>query len=186
MPTFHLFPHPATSTDAVSSIDVALTRLSGKRLGLNFSVRGDLDHILWPFGDRSKREDDLWRHTCFEAFVRGGGLAYYELNLATSHRWAAYRFDSYRDGMREEHAIPDPHIRVRRPEPGRVLTLEATLDLGRVSDFPDWEEWRLGLSAVIEERNGCISYWALAHSEGPPDFHHDACFAASLPPIAHG
>ena len=35
----------------------------------------------------------------------------------------------------------------------------------------------LGLSAILEEEDGTISYWALAHGAGRPDFHHPACFA---------
>ena len=43
--------------------------------------------------------------------------------------------------------------------------------------------WRLGLSAVLEERDGTKSYWALAHPPGDtPDFHHEDCFAAQLAP----
>jgi hypothetical protein len=41
----------------------------------------------------------------------------------------------------------------------------------------------LGLSAVIEEKDGTKSYWALAHPPGDkPDFHHLDCFAVELPP----
>jgi hypothetical protein len=40
--------------------------------------------------------------------------------------------------------------------------------------------WRLGLSAVIEETNGTISYWAVAHPPGKADFHHSDCFALEL------
>jgi hypothetical protein len=39
----------------------------------------------------------------------------------------------------------------------------------------------LGLSAVIEEKDGTKSYWALAHPPGKPDFHHKDCFALTLP-----
>ena len=39
----------------------------------------------------------------------------------------------------------------------------------------------LALSSVIEELDGTKSYWALAHPPGQPDFHHPACFAATLP-----
>ena len=38
----------------------------------------------------------------------------------------------------------------------------------------------LGLSAVIEDKAGEISYWALAHPEGAPDFHHGDCFALQI------
>ena len=44
-------------------------------------------------------------------------------------------------------------------------------------------DWRLGLSAVIEEKDGGTSWWALAHPPGKPDFHHDDCFAARLAAI---
>jgi hypothetical protein len=39
---------------------------------------------------------------------------------------------------------------------------------------------RLGLSAVIEENDGTISYWALKHLPGKPDFHHPDSFALEL------
>ena len=42
--------------------------------------------------------------------------------------------------------------------------------------------WALGLSAILEEKDGTKSYWALAHPPGDkPDFHAADCFAASLP-----
>jgi hypothetical protein len=47
---------------------------------------------------------------------------------------------------------------------------------------PPGASWRLGLSAVIEETSGRISYWALAHPPGKADFHHSDCFAHELPP----
>ena len=41
---------------------------------------------------------------------------------------------------------------------------------------------QLGLSAVLEEKDGTKSYWALAHPPGDkPDFHDPDCFAAQLP-----
>jgi hypothetical protein len=41
----------------------------------------------------------------------------------------------------------------------------------------------VGLSAVIEEADGTISYWAVAHPDGKADFHHRDCFALMLPPV---
>jgi len=40
---------------------------------------------------------------------------------------------------------------------------------------------RLALSAVIEEERGRLSYWALRHPPGKPDFHHPDAFALALP-----
>ncbi len=38
----------------------------------------------------------------------------------------------------------------------------------------------LGLSVVIEEESGALSYWALRHAPGKPDFHHASAFALEL------
>ena len=35
--------------------------------------------------------------------------------------------------------------------------------------------------AVLEEKDGTKSYWALAHAADKPDFHHPDCFVAKLP-----
>ena len=56
--------------------------------------------------------------------------------------------------------------------------------LGGTIAVPADAQWQLGLSAVIEERDGAKSFWAMAHPEGAPDFHHRSCFAATLSPIA--
>ena len=37
------------------------------------------------------------------------------------------------------------------------------------------------LSAVLEEKDGTKSYWALAHGGDKPDFHDPGCFVARLP-----
>jgi len=39
---------------------------------------------------------------------------------------------------------------------------------------------RVALSAVIEAPDGALSYWALRHAPGKPDFHHAEAFALSL------
>ena len=97
------------------------------------------------------RADELWRHTCFEAFIRpGSNPAYFEFNFAPSAQWAAYEFDGYRSGMRAaESAAPRIDTRIG---PTR-LSLQATLELRALPPGP----WRLGLSAVIEEANGWLS-----------------------------
>jgi len=40
--------------------------------------------------------------------------------------------------------------------------------------------WRLSLSAVIEQADGRLSYWALAHPPGKPDFHRADCFTCEI------
>jgi hypothetical protein len=46
----------------------------------------------------------------------------------------------------------------------------------RIADGP----LKIGLCAVIEEKGGTLSYWALRHPPGKPDFHHRRGFALEL------
>ena len=122
----------------------------------------------------AERADELWRHTCFEAFVRPStGPAYYEFNFSPSTQWAAYQFSSYRSGMRVATEIAAPRIEVRST--AEFYTFQASLALDGLSS-----PLHLGLSAVLEETNGRKSYWALAHPPGKADFHHADCFALEL------
>jgi hypothetical protein len=40
---------------------------------------------------------------------------------------------------------------------------------------------RLGLTAVVEDHSGRMSYWALRHPAEKPDFHDAGGFVARLP-----
>jgi hypothetical protein len=104
------------------------------------------------------------------------GEAYCEFNLAPSTQWAAYRFDRYRTGMRAATSVEPPQI-VGRSAPDRY-TLRAVLSL---PDGQGGRSLRLGLAAVLEETNGNISFWALAHPAERPDFHHRDGFALEIP-----
>jgi hypothetical protein len=47
------------------------------------------------------------------------------------------------------------------------------------------EELAIGLAAVIEESSGALSYWALRHAPGKPDFHHPYGFILELDEFRH-
>jgi hypothetical protein len=137
-------------------------------------VTGDMRGLKLPLPVGPVRAHELWRHTCFELFLRaGGGTDYCEFNFSPSLEWAAYRFEDYRHGM-QPLEIPAPRIEIRQD--ADTFELQAGLNLTSVADA----DWRLGLSAVIEETNGDISYFALAHAPGKPDFHHAQAFALPL------
>ena len=164
-----LVPHPAFPSLALTAIGVDIAR-HGATLSLRYMVEGDLDHVLWPEPMPAARTDELWLRSCFEAFVQPAGQrGYVELNLSPSGRWATYQFDDHRVGMRDAAAVP------RFTWQSPVLT--ASIELADMVAA----DWRLGLTAVVEAIDGSKSYWALAHSDGPPDFHNADCFVAHLP-----
>jgi hypothetical protein len=164
--------HPESRCDAVTSIEASAVRAGGG-LDLRFVLTGDLARVALPARTLPARIDDLWKHTCFEAFVRMDGEAYFELNAAPSTQWAVYRFDRYREGMSTAYEIAPPNFDVKQGDDR--LELATTLALPHRTST-----WRVGLSAVIEETNGAKSYWALAHAPGKPDFHHADAFALEL------
>jgi len=172
--------HPDSRCAAAAHIEVAAARPRADRLVLSYVVTGTMSDIRMPPVVPAARTDNLWRHTCFEAFVRAAsGPSYYEFNFAPSTQWAAYRFDGYRSGMAAAE-ISAPEMEVRSGPDS--YTLQAALELDRLPDLSREAVWRLGLSALIEDTSGAMSYWALAHPPGKPDFHHTDCFALEFAP----
>jgi hypothetical protein len=168
-----LVRHPGSAGGEALSLEAEAMRRAGGLLTLRYVLTGDVDTVRWPPVGEPERVDGLWRTTCLEAFVAGGSGEYAELNFAPSTRWAAYRFSGRRAGMAPAD-VSEPAIAVRR-EPGR---LELRAD---VSGLPDHGPWRVGLTAVVEDVAGRISYWALAHPGDKPDFHHPDSFVLELP-----
>jgi hypothetical protein len=173
--------HPDSRCVAVASIGVEIARPRVGSLELSYIVTGQMSGIRMPSAAANVRSDRLWRHTCFEAFVRATpDIGYYELNFSPSGQWAAYQFSGYRDGMRVAGEITGVPLEVRSSPDGCVL--RASLEPNRFAGLPADRAWRLGLSAVIEDTSGDLSYWALAHPPGRPDFHHADGFACELSP----
>jgi hypothetical protein len=171
--------HPEFRCEAVSGITVDATRSQPASLKLRYRMTGRMDDLKMPSEAAPARADALWRHTCFEAFLRSSALdAYYEFNFSPSHQWAVYHFDGYRNGMRE--AAPS-RIDVGIGFDAHGCEADVVLDLNGLPDLAADAVWHLGLTAVIEEKNGRMSYWALAHPPGKPDFHHADGFALALP-----
>ncbi|SRR5258708_2745861 len=139
-----------------------------------FGIGAPASRFAIPDFSEPVRADELWQTTCFEAFLRiEGAASYREWNFAPSGEWAAYDFTSRREGKTDADVAP-PYVRIEDN-----LTWWA---LGATIAVDSSAKWMLGLSAILEEKDGTKSYWALAHPEGDkPDFHDPACFAAHLP-----
>jgi hypothetical protein len=170
--------HPGSRCDAVTRIGVDVTRHAGD-LVLRYFLSGMIDDLCLPIVAAPSPADELWKHTCLEAFVRAApNGSYFEFNFSPSTAWAAYRFSGYREGMSVAEQIA-PQTELRRNTD--IFELRTHLKLGMLSGLSPQLPWQLGLSAVIEETGGRKSYWALAHPPGKADFHHSDCFALELP-----
>ena len=178
--TVALTCHPTTPCQDVRSIEVEVRRGGDTTLEFGYRLDGDLARLLIPSESTPRRADGLWQHTCFEAFLASeGGVGYYEFNFAPSGEWAIYRFSAYREAMTAVEDARPPRISVRR-EAAR-LSLEAVIDLASLPALQDTRVLRLALSAVVEDAQLNLSYWALAHPPGKPNFHHADSFTLTLP-----
>ncbi len=166
-----LIPHPDTPPLAVSAVD-AMCWFEQGRWRFRYLVEG-AERLVLPDPQDPGRTDELWRTTCFEAFVGGDDAVYREYNFAPSGQWAAYVFDALRDGMR--NAGDEAEVWLEGGE--TWIAVEAAVSAAIAPGSP------LNLTAVIEEDGGIKSYWALAHPDGPPDFHNRDCFVAHLPSV---
>jgi hypothetical protein len=174
MSLHRLTPHPDTPCSGISRIEVELEHdVLGLRLCYRMS--GDADRVVVASRERGaspRRCDGLWTGTCCELFMADAGEAgYREYNFAPSGDWAAYRFDAYRSG-RAALETCGPRIAFER----RPAMLELTVTL---TDLRCAGALRIGVACVVET-DAELSYWALAHPPGRPDFHDPSAFALTL------
>jgi hypothetical protein len=174
----NLVPHPTTPPadpefKLWASVDHASALSATATTNIWFGVGVPAERFVIPQPAEPERTEDLWHTTCFEAFLRGEGeTGYREWNFSPSGQWAAYDFVSHREG-RTDAEVAAPYVRIEDNLTWWAFGATIAVDAER--------GWQLGLSAILEEKDGTKSYWALAHPDADkPDFHDPVCFAARL------
>jgi hypothetical protein len=168
--------HPASPRTAVSAIKVSASPTADGALALSYRLHGDPCAIAIPGPVLPAAADGLWQRTCLEAFVAATDDAgYREFNFSPAGLWANYRFTACRE--RDLDFVPPaaPRIAFQRYADG--FKLEATLG---PELLPASRTLNIGLTAVIETRDGGRSYWALAHCAAQPDFHLRPSFMLTI------
>lgn len=174
--THSLTCHPASPCPIALEIVASAEFAEDNQLCLRYLLTGDLAAIRFPSPQAASAADNLWQHTCCEAFIGlTGDTAYREFNFSPSGQWAAYRFNDYR--VRDEHFQPPAFPQITCQQDDSRCELIALLP---PLLLPDDADLQLGLTAVIETIDGSKSYWALSHDAAQPDFHLRASFALTL------
>lgn len=177
-----LTPHSEAPDTAVRRIDARVCRVENGALTVAYVLEGLLDRVRVPAPRAPRFADRLWQHTCFEIFIRHQGEpGYHEFNLSPSGEWAAYAFERYREGAPLIDETLNPQVTVRSA--AGKLDVEAVIRLDLVSPTYARTALTLAVSAVVEDRDGVLSYWALRHPAGKPDFHHPDAFALRIDEI---
>lgn len=180
---FALQPHPRTPVPSGWRVDVA-TRWSSPGLVVEYTLAVPAGRVALP--PRSAVpgvRDLLWKGTCGELFVGvRGEPGYIEFNFSPSGDWASYAFDGYREnGRGRSWHGPPPEVRVVQGEDATRLVAtvphEAFLCLQRDGLMPPLEA---SFTLVLEDLQGGLSYWSVAHPRAEPDFHDRAGFVADF------
>ena len=181
---FALCTHPAQPPTIDMQMQAGVALHSDDALVFSFQCRyphaSSDTQILLPAPTEPIACDNLWQHTCCEAFVSAAddGDGYLEFNFSPSGCWAIYRFAAYR--VRDESYICPyvPKIELKQLPDGFELTAKISSKV-----LPQANSWLVGLTAVIETTDGQKTYWALRHDAPQPDFHLRSQFLLPLTSI---
>ena len=168
---------PACSPDILVSAEV-IWRMDGVlelSYGLRSKVNGSLSALLLqPSAQIQQRRDQLWMHSCFEAFLSlPNQKKYWELNISPSGDWNVYSLENYRQGQMPESTVESPRVRVQRTP----LACQCDVQLDLNPWWPDvFRAPQLGLAVVLEQSDASLSYWAIRHHREVADFHDRRSF----------
>ena len=170
MSKFNLIPYDNTSHPSVSlETEMNVTTDS---VFISYKVTGDLASVdLGTGSPKHARVIKLWEKTCFELFIKDSKGSYIEFNFSPEFEWNAFYFSKKGDPLTE-------YARVDSVKMDILLSLEVFHLIVEVDKkkFPDGfftsGELSAGITSVIKEKSGRISYWALSHEDTRPNFHH--------------
>lgn len=157
-------------------MEASIELIENGNLAVSYHLDGNLGDILLPGKQPTAAKDELWQHTCCEAFMAAvDEPAYREFNFSPSSQWANYSFTDYRIRDKTFIAPGVPQIQIHRRDDG--LQIDALI---KREMLPQAAAWNIGLSVVLETVDGRKSYWALAHCATQPDFHRRQSFVLTL------
>lgn len=161
-----LMLHVACDLGPIRAVTASVTATS-QGCEAEFRLDGRVPAIILPPPAMAARRDNLWQTTCFEIFWQPlGDTRYREFNLSPSGQWAAYDFDSFREGMRD---APVDGIAIACSHDENGLVLKASI--AAVLPAPA----QVALNAIVEHPDGGMQFWALGFPPGKPEFHSEAC-----------
>jgi hypothetical protein len=181
-----LRPFAPQTGNTVRALTAHVERPHAGALRFRYDLDARLGRLRVPARHAARQVDELWKHTCFEAFIAPASGApdaspatdalgeYRELNFSPSTEWAAYSFSGYRKGMTSIALQPPPDICAEAI--AERLCVDVQVDLRSLFEHEPPSNLRVALAAVIEDAEGGITYWALKHAPIKPDFHHPAGF----------
>ena len=178
--SFELTPFNKETNQDIS-ITGSVGLLSGElhiKYTLHQAAQGNNSPALWPSAKQSAcRRDGIWQSTCMELFISTPSMQrYWEYNFCPSGDWNIYQLSGYRSNLQAEPSCRQPSITQDSHAGGEELAVITQLPPALI----DQQELILAITAVVEQRNGQLSYWALHHGGSEADFHRRDGFQLRL------
>lgn len=136
---------------------------------LKYSLSGDISEVSL---DGSECEE-LWRHTCFELFIRDReGSGYEEINCAPDGRFTRTWLSDYREvhSVKEFHPLP-------KMRSGSIGGFECEIYFFDL----DVSNREISVAVITADQSGTRRFWGVNHFGETPDFHHEENFFAFDP-----
>ncbi|MFA6238695.1 MAG: hypothetical protein WC635_15275 [Bacteriovorax sp.] len=171
MAKFSLIPFdPATAPKI--RIETELNQNSDS-LFISYRIRAGFDLIDCGSGTPKKeRITGLWEKTCFELFVKNESGQYVEFNFSPNFEWNCFYFNKKGDALSEWSKMRAPATDILFSEDHFLHFSVIKKDLFPDGFFDSEHSLSVGITAVIKEKTGALSYWALSHADSRPNFHH--------------
>lgn len=167
MAKFSLIPYHRESAPKIN-LDCELSTTS-QSIFISYKLTGEIDKIELGRIPRHERVIKLWEKTCFELFIKNERNEYMEFNFSPVFEWNAFFFPKKGDPLTEWQKIKS----VKTDILDSLEVFKVIVEISK-ADFPEnfFEGPTAGITSVIKEKNGNLSYWALSHEDQRPNFHH--------------
>jgi hypothetical protein len=116
-----------------------------------------------------RRQQELWKHTCFEAFLRVEGRSeYFEINISPGLGWNVYEFQSYRK--------PQPPTESQGLVPEKILWKDSVLEAHFQHSWKSGIQINASVCSILNVSEQTF-YFSQKHSSQKPDFHQPDSFS---------
>jgi len=175
---FQLTPFDPLPVEFNLSVGGHIARPNAETIQIHYQITGDLNAIVIPQRKNPPvRRDELWTTTCLELFIGEKEMSpYWEFNLSPNGDWNIYKLSAYRSNLTPDLAYQDLASTIH----SKANQLELHLACPLPADLKTCPNLDVAICAVIQLKQGPISYWALNHRGSEADFHRRDGFLLCL------
>lgn len=168
--SLQLIPYNPTKAPLIS-IQVKLHD-SADAFFVSYRLTGDIANLDLGEKPHHARVIKLWEKTCFELFIKNERDEYIEFNFSPVFEWNCFFFKRKGDALAEWQNIERVNMDILHSMDVFQVIAEIKKDIFPAGFLNKSNKGlSAGITSVIKEKNGQISYWALSHHDQRPNFH---------------